>query len=659
MQLGSVRPVKLSKSEAPGGLPRALLLSCFLLVPAFAGLGLGAALLGFDGSLESFVASNRIAPTARSFFVLCATAGALCGALVAVTAVLLGPPRFGERLAHAFSPVWLFGVLPLLVSERLFRKNDLQFLIAVWGVSVLFSWSVRSALLSGVLVMPASLSIRSSSRRFRGALLALAVLGGGAYATYFSSITLASHFNFCTSAFDLGIEDNLLWNAAHGGPLFRSAPLGGSMLHGGNHQTYFAFALVPIYWLAPRAETLLVIQSLALGAAAIPLYLFAARLLTPIYALTIAIAYLLYAPLHGANLYDFHYQPFGILFTFLNAYLLLDGRSRWLLLTVPLMLSVREDMGAMLGALGAYMVLSGRRAGAGSIVMILGSAYFVAFKLWIMPQFFMGGESSFTFMYKDLVPAGERGFGAVLKTVLTNPIFVLESLLTREKLLYLLQIFVPVGFVALKRSPALVLFLPACTFTLLSTAYPALIMTTFQYTSYWTPMVFLAVVEVLSRREGFTRRESKGIRLGRIFGLVLALLLTSNRYGAVFQTETARGAFDPVRVVITPQDRKNHEDFSVLVKQIPSGAKVVAAEWLVSHVSNRKDAYTLRFGVLDAEYLLFWTHREKLRSDEKPVLKKALFGKDAAFGVVEKRGMFVLARRGHSREQNESIKSIL
>lgn len=658
MRLGSVRPVNFPKSVAPGGLPRALLLSCFQLVPAFAGLGLGVALLSFDGSFESFVSSNRIAPQARSFLVLCAAAGALFGAVVAAMAVLLGPPRFGERLARVSSPLWVLGVLPLLASERLFRKNDLQFLIAVWGVSVLFAWSVRSALLSGALSLPASLRGLLSSRRFRGIFPALAVIAGGAYAAYFSSITLASHFNFCTSAFDLGIEDNLLWNAAHGGPLFRSAPLGGSMLHGGNHQTYFAFALVPIYWLAPRAETLLVIQSVALGAAAIPLYLFAARLLAPIYALTISVGYLLYAPLHGANLYDFHYQPFGILFTFLNAYLLLDGRTRWLLLTVPLMLSVREDMGAMLGALGAYMVLSGRRAGAGSIVMILGSAYFVALKLWIMPQFFMGGESSFTFMYKDLVPAGERGFGAVLKTVLTNPLFVLESLLTRDKLLYLLQIFVPVGFVALKRSPALVLFLPACTFTLLSTAYPALIMTTFQYTSYWTPMVFLALVEVFSRGAGPTRRESEAARIGRMFGVVLALLLTSNRYGAVFQTETARGAFDPVRVVVTPQDQKNQEDFSMLAKQIPPEAKVVAAEWLVSHVSNRKDAYTLRFGVLDAEYLLFWTHREKLRSDEKPVLKKALFGRDAAFGVVERRGLFVLAKRGHSREQNESIKSL-
>jgi uncharacterized membrane protein len=651
--------VKFPEPEAHGGLQRALLFACLLLAPALAGLGLGVGLLCAGASFDGFVTNNRIASSTRSFLVISALVGAVLGVIIAIASVLLGPPRFGERLARMVSLLWVLGVLPLLSNERLFRKSDLQFLIGVWTASALFTVSVRSAVKSSAFSLPSWLRSFSVSEVFRRIALGTAVLGGLSYATYFSSITLASHFNFCTSAFDLGIEDNLLWNAAHGGPLFRSAPLGGNMLHGGNHQTYFTFVLVPLYWLAPRAETLLIIQSVALGLAAVPLYLFAVRLLAPAYALFLALGYLFYAPLHGANLYDFHYQPFGIVFTFLNAYLLLAGRLRWLFLTVPLMLSVREDMGAMLGALGAYFVLSGRRARVGSWLMVLGSAYFVAFKLWIMPQYFMGGESSFTFMYKDLVPPGERGFVAVLKTVLINPLYVLDTLLTKEKLIYLLQIFVPVLFLALRRSPALVLFLPACTFTLLSTGYPALTMTTFQYTSYWTPMVFLSVVEVLSRGGGVPPREAQVARFATVVGVALALLLTSNRYGAIFQTETARGAFDPVRVEITPEDRKNNEDFSALVRQIPPDAKVVAAEWLVSHLSNRKDAYTLRFGVRDAEYLIFWTHRDKLRSDEKPVLKKALLGKDAPFGVMETRGMFVLAKRGHPKDQNDSVRSKL
>jgi uncharacterized membrane protein len=651
--------VKFAEYEAKDAKPRALLTSALLLAPALGGLGLGVAILMLGDSLPGFVARNQIAPASRTLLVLSALGGALLGMLLSTWAVFGRSGSFAVRLGRSASPLALLAVLPVLADERIFRQKDLQFLLSVWAVSALVSASVAASASVILNEVPRRLRTFLASRSAQRVGLGVVSLGALSYAAYFSSITLASHFNFCTSAFDLGIEDNLLWNSAHGGPLFRSAPLGGSMLHGGNHQTYFAFVLVPIYWLASRAETLLVIQSVALGLAAIPLYLYASRRLSPWWALWIALGYLFYAPLHGANLYDFHYQPFGIFFTFLNAYLLLAGRRRWLILSVLLMLSVREDMGAMLGALGAYFVLSGRRPREGFWIMLIGSAYFVAFKLWIMPQFFMGGESSFTFMYKDLVPGHERGFGAVLKTVLTNPIFVLESILTKEKFLYLLQIFVPVGVLALRRSPALILFAPACTFTLLSTDYPALIMTTFQYTSYWTPMVFLAVVEVLSLPNLGNISAARAKKVGQVSAIFVALLLTSNRYGAIFQTDTTRGAFDPVRVKITPEDRKNNADFTALAQQIPKGAKVVAAEWLVSHLSNRKDAYTLRFGVLDAEYLIFWTHREKLRSDEKPILKKALLGKEAPFGVVEHRGMFFLAKRGYSREKNASLKTEL
>jgi len=631
-----------------------------LLAPAFGGAALGLGLLGLGDGLGPFLDKNQLAPSARALLVWTALGGAGVGALLAVWAVLFRSAEWGIRLGKTLCPLAGLAVLPLLLSERLFRKRDLLFLLAVWVTSALAAISFSAA--SEARALP--LGVRAlrflRSPRLQPLGFFLAVIGAVSYAIYFSKITLASHYNFCTSAFDLGIEDNLLWGATHGTALFRSAPLGGSMLHGGNHQTYFAYALVPIYVLFPRAETLLIVQSVFLGAAAIPLYLYAAEFLGAALAVLVSLGYLLYAPLHGANLYDFHYQPFGIFFTFTIAYLLLKGASKlWLGLAVFLMLSVREDMGAMLAALGGFFVLSGRRSRSAFVLMLLGASYFVAFKLWIMPQYFMGGESSFAYMYKDLLPSRERGFGGVLKTVLTNPLFVMESLLTREKLLYVLQIFVPVSFLSLKRSQALLLFAPACTFTLLSTGYPALIMTSFQYTSYWTPMVFLALIEVLKAPSIGRFFTPNAVQVGRAVAIAIALLLTSNRYGAIFQTETLRGAFDPVRVEVTSEDRKNHQDFMELAKQVPPSAKLVASEWLVSHVSNRRDAYTLRFGILDAEYLLFWTHPEKLRSDEKPLLKRALLGKDATFGVIEKRGIFVLAKRGHDVEKNASLRSAL
>ena len=95
------------------------------------------------------------------------------------------------------------------------------------------------------------------------------------HAIFFSIITIRNHYNLQTAGYDLGIENNLVWNAAHwNGPLFKtsvqtSGPVG---THIGLHETYISYLIGIPYRLVPRPETLLVLQSLLIGAAALPLY---------------------------------------------------------------------------------------------------------------------------------------------------------------------------------------------------------------------------------------------------------------------------------------------------------------------------------------------------------------------------------------------------
>ncbi len=568
-----------------------------------------------------------------------------------------------ERATARIAPLLFIGTVPFLLVYEHWVSRDITFLCLVLvlslGTAALLQKALREDLYAPFLrpftqsTLLSRLRLSRLSRSPRVPLVTV-VTAALAYAAYFSFSTINNHNNFGTSAFDLGIETNLVWNTAHGGPLFRSSPLGGSMLHGGHHQTYFAFLIAPVFGLFPRAETLLIIQSCFLGAAAVPLFLLARLKLGSGKAVLLSCLLLLYGPMHGANLYDFHYQPFGVFFLLLIAYLFESQASFKVLLPLTLVtLSVREDMGAMLGALGGYFVLVGKRPKEGFALALLGSVYFVAMKLYVMPELFMNGRSSFAFMYKLLLPAGEEGFGGVLKTAIGNPVFTLDTVLTQEKLIYGLQIFVPLALLPLRRSVALVLFLPGVVFNLLSTQYPALIMTSFQYTSYFTPMVFLSTVyalEEIGADRDRTGRSARGRHVRQVAWLsaaTLALLLTSLRYGSVFQVKTARGAFDPVHLRKTAEGEKNKADFQALAKRVPKDAKVAASEWLVSHLAARRDAYNLRNGVLDAEYILFWLHPTKFRSDERPVLMDALYSKNE-FSLVARKGMFVLVKRQKS-----------
>lgn len=610
-------------------------------------LGLSVALAVWSLShwelLEPYVVHNQIEPSQRNQLLwLCLVGGV--GFAVVGAAFGLG---FGltamDAAASRMGPLVLVGLLPGLFHYRMWVGRDVLFLTSVLLVGMSFLVLIADPLSRGLypdvvgLMKTRLLRGRSVPGWVAPILVGCLSLG---YAVYFSIATIQNHHNFGTSAFDLGIETNLVWNTLHGGPLFRSAPLGGNMMHGGYHQTYFAFVLAPFFALWPRAETLLIIQATFLGAAAIPLFLLLRSKVGVLPGLVVCACFLLYGPLHGANLYDFHYQPFGVFFTLLLAYLIESGRGWSILLPVALlMLSVREDMGAMMGALGGFYLFSGKRPKDALILALMGTAYVLVMKLYVMPHLFLKGRSSFTFIYRLLLPEGESSFGGVLKTLFANPLFALSTILTPEKLSYALQIFVPLVLLPLRRSVALLLFLPGCLLTLLSTAYPAAVMTSFQYTSYWAPMAFLSL--------GYALRDQRARSHPRmqawICAICLATVLTSTRFGAVFQVETARGAFDPVHLRPTPEGREMMRDFRALALKIPKDAKVASSEWLISHLAARKDAYALRNGVLDAEYLLFWLHPTKFRGDERPVLMDVLF-RNPRYEVVERRGMFVLAQ---------------
>jgi len=628
-------------------------------------LGLAISGLWLFAKLDAFIRQNVLSASDRHLSLSLIGMGFMIGVTVFSLVWSHVGPDLAERGVRLMGPMAVVGVVPLLCSHKFWVNNELTFLVLVLACAAALRVLLENALVvdgSSPIVMWESYRL-GFSKLGRRLPIGLVIAAAIAYAAYFSVLTLRMHYNFCTSAFDLGIEDNLVWNAVHWEALFRSTPLGGSMRHGGFHQTYFAYVVGLVYRLAPRAETLLIFQSAMIGAAMIPLFLFARRRIGEWAALFVVLLFPFYAPLHGANLYDFHYQPLGMFFILLVAYLVESRRDRWIIPAVLLTLSVREDMGAMLAALGAFFAFTGRRTQLGLVLTAVGGTYFVLLKLYIMPHFFLSGESSFAFMYKDLLPAGEQGFGGVLKSAFGNPAYTLSTLLLREKLLYLLQIFVPFCLFPLRRSAALVLFGPAAIFTLLSTAYPALISTTFQYTSYWTPMLFLAAVFGLEslRREAVSEdvaesvvRVDKARTAAWIGAMAFAMLFTSIRFGAIFQHETAIGAFDPVRLDITPSDVKNHDDFTRLAAQIPPKAPVAAAEWLIPHVSNRRDAYAIRNGIVDAQYVIFWLHPTKLRADERPILR-GLLRPGGSFGIVEQRGLFVLAKRGYSPAKNASI----
>jgi uncharacterized membrane protein len=475
------------------------------------------------------------------------------------------------------------------------------------------------------------------------------LLGAVGYAAFFSYYTIVHHRNVLSASLDLGLEDNLVWNVLHRGPLFKSSPLGGpTSSHLGFHATWFAFVLAAFYAIRQNAETLLIIQATLLGGAAIPLYLLGRRYVGPFYAAFIAFGYLLYPGLHGSNLYDFHYLPLGPFFLWFVLYFVETRRFVWATLFVLLTLSVREDVAVGLGFMGGLMLLSGRRPRDGLVLLVVGCAYFVAMKGVVMHKA-MGGSDAFVHQYHLLVPEGDRGFSGVIKTILSNPLYTLSTLMERQKLIYFLQIALPMAFLPFRRPIGLWAALPGFLFTLLSTEYPPLLMISFQYTAYWTAQLFPTCLLNLRWMDMRVRdgSRSRAWKVSWVSAMLVATICMSYQYGAVFQHENTMGGFGRYHFGSDVSDYKRRSDLAVLVRMIPTMARVVATENVVPQVADRPDAYTLRIGVFDADYILF---RLPAYDSERDHVLEVL--ENDSFGIVADRGEFALAKRGYSTAKN-------
>ena len=115
---------------------------------------------------------------------------------------------------------------------------------------------------------------------------------------------------------------------------------------------------VPLYWLFSTGKVLLVLQTLALGLAALPAFLVAReKLRSEVLAAAIAVAYLVNSYIGYTNLESFHPDVFAVPLVFLAFWFLL--RRRWVgfFVSIVLMLLVKEDVPLLVIGLGIWVAI--------------------------------------------------------------------------------------------------------------------------------------------------------------------------------------------------------------------------------------------------------------------------------------------------------------
>lgn len=598
-------------------------------------------------NMDAFLIQNVLDDDARKALLYVPLgSGLVVTFTAAIFCWLRGSPAFERlvRIVRVLAPGWLLWAVPVLTSYGAWKERPLEFLLLLSAFALALERTFRvsfSALPQATVQQGRKLLRWGDSIQGRRVLFAIVVVSCAAYSGYFSFHTVQEHHRLTTGPYDLGIGDSLMANML-AGEFFRVPALlpdGSSMLKG--HALFAAFLYLPFYAIYPSSEALLVIQSVMMGFAALPLYLFAATQLPRFYALIVALCFLMTPILHGPNFYDFHFLSTAPIFHFL-LYLGIAKKKHWFTASFWLVLvALREDISMSLIPLGCVLAVSGVRVRTGLVMAGASLVVFIVVKFVIMPA---AGTWFFSNHYAGLFVPGQQSYGSAIITTLSNPTKFLTSLLTLPKLVFLLHIFGPLLFLSWRSPWILVASLGAFPSTFMVTDGRYVTDIGFQYVTHWLPYLFGGAVVAL------VLMKSKKVRMSTISALVAtscAVLLHSWVFGAVLQKNSFSAAAKPIPLAMTKEERAEYRALTEIRAMIPPQAIVSASPVMYPHISNRTDAYALENGPDgNPEYLLINPRLvEKIRGSVK-VLRQ-----QASYGLLAKRRSIYLFKRNHESEE--------
>ena len=601
-----------------------LVRSVVLLAVAGASVALCAGQL-LNGRLTGFVSANGLNHHGRNLLLVALGLGAAVVASGAAVMYALRQSAEGitriARVAHFSAPLVLLGALPAFLTLDAWPdalKFALSASVFLLGLEPLFR--LHFSTYSEIATLPIGARMAAIANRCRAVIPASgraflpkwgpALLVGAMsafYIGYMSFYTVRNHHRFNTFTWDLGQLNNQFYNFLHGHP-FRCTALirEGNWSELRNHAEAVMFFLLPIYALHPAAETLLVLQAVLLGLAGIFLYRFAARRLSRAMAVTLTAAYYLYPPLHGAQFFDIHFQPVAAAFLLAAIDCFDSRRMRWFAVFFGLAILCREDISIGTAVFGLFLILTGHRPRAGAIIVAISLTYFVLLRFVIMPAV---GTWGFAEHYHQLFPEGERTFGGIIKTIVTNPVYTFTTLLAAEKLRYMLQILVPVAFLPLRRLHLALSILPGAYFTILTTGYGPTLDIGYQYSGYFIPYIFPAAALALA---GLARSEIDVAGIARrraaIATLAMATLVTTTQWGAIPPRQSFHSSYGLISFEAPTAEMKQRlHDIHELEAMVPREAVLAISDREMPHVANRLESWNVSVGFEGADYILYGT----------------------------------------------------
>jgi len=448
------------------------------------------------------------------------------------------------------------------------------------------------------------------------------------YFLYFTIVSFLRYDNFFTGRFDLGNMAQTVWNSLHGKIFLFTDPNGTEQISRlAYHADFILILLSPFYLLWENPKMLLLIQTVVIAAGAFFVYVIARDVLKHRnLALVFAFSFLLNPSVQRANIYDFHAVTLVTTFFLATYYFFLKKRYILFILFAVLAALCKEQIWLIVAFFGILVFFMHKKRVLGVSLFLFSLAMFY-FLFWYAIPKTLGGQH---FALTYLSDYGDNPT-KVIKDIILSPNKIIQTVFEKTRLIYLNQLFLPVGYLAVLFPFFLIFSGPDLLINILSNN-SQLHQIYYQYTATITPFIFLCTIYAV-----FWLRKIKNQRLHltpyRWNIIFIIYLLAAGLFGE-YAYGPLPGSIDPNLDMFTKQVQDRAFILNYL-SNIPKNDSVTASNALGSHLSLRDNIYTIPYGIGKADVVvLFFSDPQSI--DEYHALRK-----DSRYREVARKDNFV------------------
>ncbi|MGN0621631.1 MAG: DUF2079 domain-containing protein [Porcipelethomonas sp.] len=402
--------------------------------------------------------------------------------------------------------------------------------------------------------------------------MAIVAVLGVLFALFVGVLTSMNYRRHLTPCYDFGIFSQMFHYMKETLQPLTTCERDRLLSHFAVHFSPIYYLMLPVFFIFPTPETLLMCQGIIIASGLIPLYLICKKYNLSNNAIVLfSLCYVLLPSMANGCFYYLHENKFLAPLILWLAYAL--EKNSWVLTIIMsfLVLIVKEDAPVYVAVIGLYFLISRRNISKGAVSMIIAVVYFLAVS-YFMSKYGLG---TMNYRYDNFIYDGSGSLFTVIKAVILNPIYTIRECFDEDKIKFFLQMLVPLAFMPfmIKKPSRSVLLMPFILINLMSD-YVYQHDIGFQYT--YASASFLIYLSIMNYADIKPEFRKKLITVSASASVFLFMSCTYGRTNIIKSYQN---------------DKESMKIIDQALEYVPDDASVAATTFLVPNLYDHKEVY--------------------------------------------------------------------